>query len=88
MHLRILTHLLGWKRRPSSQSSPFSVIRTISTKKHFAAGCGCSFKLVMLFEMFCTSFDEISLKFSLLVVGRVAIRLVHADVALFLFSEE
>ena len=49
VQLRILTLLLDWKRCPSSQSSPYSVLRIISTK--FFAGCGCSLQLVILFEI-------------------------------------
>ena len=40
VQLRIFTLLLAWKRCSSSQSSPFSVIRIISTE--FSVGCGRS----------------------------------------------
>ena len=49
MQLRIRAPLLDRKRCPSSQPSPFSIIRTIST--NFSAGFGCSFQLVILFEI-------------------------------------
>ncbi len=43
VQLRILTLLLDWKRCSSSQSSSFSVIRTIRSK--ISAGWGCSLQL-------------------------------------------
>ena len=45
VQLRTVTHLLDWKRWSSSRSSPFSVIRILSTK--FYASCGCSLQLVI-----------------------------------------
>ena len=58
VQLRMLTPLLDWKRCPSSQSSPFSVLRIISTK--FSAVCGCSLQLVILFDTFFISFEFFS----------------------------
>ena len=81
VQLRILTPLLDWKRCPSSQSSPFSVHRIISTK--FSAGCGCSLQLVILFDTIFISF-EISWKMFLLAVCSVAIHLIHVNANLFL----
>ena len=57
-------------------------------EKHFAAGFGCCFQFVILFEMFFTSFDEISLKCSCLLSAVSQSRLVHANVDLFLLSED
>ena len=74
--LRVLTLLLGWKRCSSSQSSPLSGIRV---RSNISAGFGCSVQLVVLFDTFFISFE-----FFLLVVGSVAIRLVHANTNLFL----
>ena len=74
VRLRIIVSQLDWKCCPSSQSSPFSVLRIISTK--FSAGCGCSLQLAILFE--------ISSEFLLLAVCSVAIHLVHANANLFL----
>ena len=55
VQLRILTPLLDWKRCSSSQSSPFSDIRTI--RSNISAGCGCSLQLVILFDTFFISFE-------------------------------
>ena len=71
---RILTHLLDWERCPSSQSSPFSLIRTVSKTK-FSVGFGCSFSTRHLVRDLTGLF--------LLVVGSVAIHLVHVNANLF-----
>ena len=63
VQLRILTLLLDWKRRSSSQSSSFSSIRIV--RSNISAGCGYSLQLVILFEAFFISF-EISSKLSCL----------------------
>ena len=42
VQLRILTHLLDWKLCPSSPSSPFSVLRIISTKFSAVSGAALS----------------------------------------------
>ena len=76
LKLRILTTLLDWKRS-SFQSSPFSLIRIISTKIF----CG-------LWVLFPTRhLVEELIEIFLLVVCCVAIRLVHVNANLFLSRE-
>ena len=77
LKLRILTPLLDWKRWSSSQSSPFSVIRKIST--NFFCGLWVPFPTRHLVE------DLIGI--FLFVVCSVAIRLVHVNANQFLSRE-
>ena len=72
--------LLDWKHCSRSQPSPFSGIRTV--RSNISAGVGCFVQLVVLFDTFFISFEMF-----LLVVGSVAIRLVHANVNLFLSQQ-
>ena len=71
-----LPPLLDWKRWSSSQSSPFSVVRIISTK--FSEGCGCSLQLIIFFE--------ISSDSSCMLSAVSQFRLVHANANLCPFS--